>query len=191
MLPAASGAPLAVLGFAAHHVVLTDLEPAWVLGRLEPHDLGAPMSAAFLAALATRSGLVSGVLDVVLAATGRQAPGLDPGLLRQLAAGAAGPPRLAEAYRHRSGVRAWATADGAGTLVLGRGVAGRTEMSLEVAPHARGRGLGRTLAAAALALAPPGEPVFAQVAAANVASLRALLAAGYTPVGAEVLFRPA
>jgi RimJ/RimL family protein N-acetyltransferase len=34
------------------------------------------------------------------------------------------------------------------------------------------------------------EPLWAQVAPANVASLRAFLAAGYRPVGAEVLFGP-
>jgi hypothetical protein len=37
-------------------------------------------------------------------------------------------------------------------------------------------------------LAPRGEPLFAQVAPGNAASLRAFLAAGYRPVGAEVLF---
>ena len=46
------------------------------------------------------------------------------------------------------------------------------------------------LAAAAPALVPGGERVWAQVAPANVASLRAFLAAGYRPVGAEVLFGP-
>ncbi|MGH9244157.1 MAG: GNAT family N-acetyltransferase, partial [Acidimicrobiales bacterium] len=56
---------------------------------------------------------------------------------------------------------------------------------------ARGRGLARRLAAAATTLIPPGEPLFAQVAPANTASLRALLAAGYSPIGAEVLFRKA
>jgi hypothetical protein len=35
-----------------------------------------------------------------------------------------------------------------------------------------------------------GAPLWAQVAPANTASLRAFLAAGYRPVGAEVLFGP-
>jgi hypothetical protein len=42
--------------------------------------------------------------------------------------------------------------------------------------------------AAARNLTPPGEPLFAQVAAGNAASLRALGAAGFRPLGAEVLF---
>ncbi len=42
-------------------------------------------------------------------------------------------------------------------------------------------------AAAALGLLPAGTPVFAQVAPGNSVSLRATLAAGYAPVGGEVL----
>ena len=50
------------------------------------------------------------------------------------------------------------------------------------------RGLGRLLVAAARHLTPPGEPLFAQVAPGNAASLRVVEAAGFRPVGAEVLF---
>jgi GNAT superfamily N-acetyltransferase len=73
-------------------------------------------------------------------------------------------------------------------LVLGRGLAGRREVAFEVDPAARDRGLGRLLVAAARHLTPPGEPLFAQVAAGNAASLRVVAAAGFRPVGAEVLF---
>jgi GNAT superfamily N-acetyltransferase len=97
-------------------------------------------------------------------------------------------PRVHRALRYRSDVRIWATADGAGLLTVGRGVAGRLEVSLEVEPTAQRQGLGTALAAAAPALV--SEPLWAQVAPANVASLRAFLAAGYRPVGAEVLFGP-
>ena len=70
-------------------------------------------------------------------------------------------------------------------MLLSRGLGGRTETAFEVRPAARGRGLGRTLARSARHLA--GEPVWAQVAPANVPSLRVLLAAGYLPIGAEAL----
>jgi RimJ/RimL family protein N-acetyltransferase len=73
-------------------------------------------------------------------------------------------------------------------VTLGRGLAGRWELSIEIDPAHRGRGLGRTMAAAATRLIPPGEPLFAQVSPGNVSSLRAFLAAGYRPIGAEVLF---
>jgi RimJ/RimL family protein N-acetyltransferase len=70
--------------------------------------------------------------------------------------------------------------------MLGRGLAGRWEIAFEVEPEARGRGLGTALASAGPWLA-PGDPVFAQVSPGNVASLRVLLAAGYRPIGSEVL----
>ena len=83
-------------------------------------------------------------------------------------------------------MRAW-TVEGA-ILIVGRGLAGRWEVSLEVDPAYRGRGIGRALVAAAPGLVPPGDPLWAQVSPANVASLRMFLAAGYRPVAAEVLF---
>lgn len=96
--------------------------------------------------------------------------------------------RVARAHRYRQEVQAWSTEDGHGLLVLGRGVAGRWEVSFEVAEAARGRGLGRALALAALGLLPAGNPVFAQVAPGNSSSMRAIRAADYKPVGSEVLF---
>jgi hypothetical protein len=81
------------------------------------------------------------------------------------------------------------TTDGDGVLIVGRGLAGRWEAAYEVDEDARGRGLGRTLAAAALDLVPTGEPLFVSVAPGNVASLRAVLATGrYRPIAGEVLF---
>ena len=92
-------------------------------------------------------------------------------------------PRIAYAGERRDEVRAW-TADG-GVLVLGRGVAGRLEVSVEVDEEVRQRGLGRLLVSAARQLA--DEPVWAQVAPGNARSMRAFQAAGYVPVGAEAL----
>jgi L-amino acid N-acyltransferase YncA len=94
-------------------------------------------------------------------------------------------PRVAEALRYRDNVMAWA-ADG-GIIVLGRGVAGRWEVAIEVEPDRRDHGLGRELATAARHLIPAGKPLWAQVAPGNVASVRAFLAAGYKHVGAEAL----
>jgi GNAT superfamily N-acetyltransferase len=50
-----------------------------------------------------------------------------------------------------------------GLLVLGRGLAGRWEVAVEVEPGSRGHGLGRALVAAAPGLLPPGETLWAQV----------------------------
>ena len=99
-------------------------------------------------------------------------------------------PRVVRALRYRDDVRVWRTPGGAGHVIVGRGLAGRWETAFEVEPAARGHGLGRRLAIAATALVPAGEPVWAQVAPGNAASLRAVLAAGYQPVCGEVLLPP-
>ena len=183
-VPAPLGAPALVVGGTAWHVVAADVEPAWVAEQVAHDPLAAPLGARFLAALGDRVGAEPGVLDVVLVAPpARPRPGLD---LVEIEPG--GHPRVCRALTHRTGVRVWTTRDGAGLLTLGSGVCGRWEASLEVLPSGRRRGLGTVLAAAAPALTPAGAPLWAQVAPANTASLRAFLAAGWRPVGAEVLF---
>src|SRR5262249_41326858 len=94
-------------------------------------------------------------------------------------------PRIARAVNYRDSVQAW-QADG-GVVLLGRGVAGRRETAIEVNEHRREHGLGRTLALAARHLTEPGEPLWAQVAPAHAASVRAFMAAGFRPVGAAIL----
>ena len=98
---------------------------------------------------------------------------------------AGGSRRLARALRYRDDVRAW-EAPGA-IVILGRGVASRWEVSVEVEPEYRGQGLGRELALAARHLVPGDVALWAQIAPGNAASVRAFLAAGYQPVGAEAL----
>jgi GNAT superfamily N-acetyltransferase len=184
VLPGLPGPVDAVLAFTAHHLVVADVDPALVAARLPDGDLAAPMSPAFLAWLGGRLGSRPGSLDVVLAAEGlggapplELLPLADPGRH----------PRVVEALRHRSDLEVWSDPERAGMVLLGRGLAGRRELAFEVEPGRRNRGLGRRLVAAARHLVPPGEPLFAQVAAGNAASLRALEAAGFRPLGAEVL----
>jgi GNAT superfamily N-acetyltransferase len=74
---------------------------------------------------------------------------------------------------------------------IGRGLAGRWELALEVDEPARGRGLGTALVTAARHLVPDGALLWAQVAPGNAASVRAILAARFAPVGAEALLVPA
>jgi GNAT superfamily N-acetyltransferase len=183
--PAPAGAVEAVLAFTAHHVVAARVDLDLVAARLPGGDLSAPMGAAFLGWLGERLGSRPGSLDVVLAAEGlggtpplELTPGVD--LDRHQ--------RVARAMRYRDDLEVWTAEGGAGVLVLGRGLAGRREVAFEVDPARRNRGLGRLLVAAARHLAPPGEPLFAQIAPGNVASLRVVEAAGFRPVGAEVLF---
>jgi GNAT superfamily N-acetyltransferase len=97
-------------------------------------------------------------------------------------------PRVARALRYRDDVRAWQTAGG--VMLIGQGVAGRWETAIEVDPGDQGKGLGRELALAARHLVPDGAPIWAQIAPGNAASVRAFLAAGFRPAGAEALLLP-
>jgi GNAT superfamily N-acetyltransferase len=183
--PAPEGPVDAVLAFTAHHVVAAAVDPDLVAARLPEGDLAAPMSPGFLGWLGERLGSHPGSLDVVLAAPG---VGGDPPLALRPVEDPARHPRAARAQRYRRDLRVWTDPGGAGVLVLGRGLAGRREVSFEVDPARRNRGLGRQLVAAARHLTPAGEPLFAQVSPGNAASLRVVEAAGFRPVGAEVLF---
>jgi GNAT superfamily N-acetyltransferase len=186
-LPSRDGPVHAVLAFTAHHVVAADIDPGDAIAHLDPDDIAAPMGAPFLAWLGARLGAAPGTLDVVLTArAGFSAPPF-PDELHEITPDAAHA-RIARALRYRTEVRAWESTDRNGILVLGRGLAGRWEASFEVSPDARGRGLGRTLAAVSMLAVPRGERVFLQVAPGNAASLRAALGAGFHPLGAEVLF---
>jgi GNAT superfamily N-acetyltransferase len=176
-----------VVAFSAHFLVCADVDHSWVRDQLPPGDYNAPLGARFLVALADRIGADVGSIDAVLVAVGTGGPPDDG--LEEISAREH--PRVVRALRYRDEVRVWRTPDGAGHVLVGRGLAGRWETAFEVEPAARGRGLGRRLAAAATGLVPPGEQVWAQVAPGNAASLRAVLAAGYRPVCAEVLLPPA
>ena len=174
-----------MIAFTAHHVIAADVDPDEVHAHLKPADLGAPVNARFLSWLGRRLGAPPGSLDVVLAAPGLAGTG-DETLLRE--AGRLAHDRVGRAERYRENVSVYADVEETAVVVLGRGLAGRRELSLEIEEAARGRGHGRRLLAAARTLVPVEEAVFAQVAPGNVASLRAFLAAGFTPVCAEVLF---
>ena len=78
-------------------------------------------------------------------------------------------------------------ADERGLVTIGRGLVGRTELSVELVGARPGRGTGRALIAEGLAAIDAGQLVFAQVAPGNAASLRAFLASGFVPIGSEVL----
>jgi hypothetical protein len=184
VLPQA-GLAAAVVAFSAHFYICADIDAAWVADALPAGDFSAPHGARFLTALADRLQSGVGALDVVLAR--EEAPQAPDGELGLEEIAVREHPRVQRALLYREDVRVWRTADGSGHVLLGRGLAGRWEVAFEVEPAARCRGLGRRLAEAARSLAPPAEPLFAQVSPGNAASLRTVLNAGYRPVCAEVL----
>lgn len=175
----------AIVGFTAHLVVAAGVPEPVLRSRLPSDDFGAWMHPSFLVWLGDQLGSRPGSHDLVLAAAGTP-PAHD--LELQHAPTAAGHPRVQRASRHRTDVRVFTDPDGLGVLVLGRGLAERWEFAFEVEPAGRNRGLGRRLALAARGCVPEGEPLFAQVAPGNAASVRSVLAAGFRPIGSEVLF---
>jgi hypothetical protein len=185
VLPQPSERDAGVLGFTAHAVVFANVDPEWVIGQLPPGDLGAPLGPPFLQALSAATNRLPGSIDMLCVA--EPLPGPPP--ISLIPEPDTSHPRIARALNYRDDVQAW-QADG-GVLLLGRGVAGRWETAIEVDHGQRERGLGRALARAARHLVPAGERLWAQVAPANAASVRAFLAAGFTPVGAEILLASA
>ncbi|MGY4928449.1 N-acetyltransferase family protein [Streptomyces sp. 900105755] len=182
VVPQPSPRDAGVLSFTAHSVVFVDEDPEWVYDTLRatPSDpLAATMNSRFLTALMDRTGREQETIDALLVAG--PLPGRPELPLTELT----GPDhsRVDYARARRDEVRAWTVAGG--VLVLGRGVAGRLEVSVEVDQGVRQRGLGRALVAAARQFA--DEPLWAQVAPGNARSVRAFQAAGYVPVGAEAL----
>lgn len=71
------------------------------------------------------------------------------------------------------------------------GIAGLTELSFELDPEHRGDGGGTGLVRDVRSASGSDEPVLAAVAPGNAASVRALLSAGFIPVGSVQLFRHA
>jgi GNAT superfamily N-acetyltransferase len=181
VVPQPSPRDCGVIDFTAHAIVFADVDPGWVTAQLPPGDLSAAVSPPFLSALGQATGRSAHGIDVLFVAAALT--GCPP--LELIPDADLAHPRIARARAYRDDVRAW-QADG-GLVTVGLGVAGRWEVAVEVKPGYRGRGLGRLLAQSARHLVPAGEPLWAQVAPGNAASVRAFLAAGFVPVGAEAL----
>ncbi|MFG1703074.1 GNAT family N-acetyltransferase [Nonomuraea sp. M3C6] len=179
ILPQPSPRDLGVIAFTAHSVIFADVEPGWIRDRLPSDDLSAPLGPPFLLALANETARRIGCVDMLCLAEPLQGP--PPVPLEEITG--SDHPRVERAREYRDSVRVW-TGRG-GLLTVGRGVAGRWEVAIEVEPEHRGHGVGRILAGSARHLVQ--EPLWAQVAPGNAASVRAFLAAGFHPVGAEVL----
>jgi hypothetical protein len=142
-----------------------------------------------VAALAGPGGWIDS-LDVLLVGRGTGAPDVPARLVPR--PDLRDHPRARLAADLRDDVEVLGRPGDAGSTVatLGRGVGGLRELSFEVDVAQRG-GAGAPLVRDALSTVPAGELVVAAVAPGNAASLRAVLAAGFTPVGSLQLFRRA
>ena len=171
----------AVVAFTGCTFVAADVDEAEVHARLGPNRLVGPVLPTFLAWLADAVQGTTLNHEVVLAALGT---GETDGSLRSDRDWRSHD-RAAHGASLRTEVAGWRTSDG-GIVLVGHGLLGRWEVAYETADGAPPRS-GRALAAAAHGLVPQGEPVFAQVAPGHTRSPRATLAAGYVPIGGEVL----
>jgi hypothetical protein len=180
----------AVVAFTAHSVVAADVDEEWVREHLPPRDdLTGPMRPDFLARLGERLACRPGSLDVTLAAPGMTRRESEREALRPITPDVGEHPRVARARLYRTGVQVFADADQRGLVILGRGLASRWEVAVElIEPSGGGDGIGRELLRAARSFVAPNEYLFAAVAPGNARALRAAMGAGFTPIGGEVLF---
>ncbi len=170
----------AMVSLTGHAVAATTVG-ARVLREAGADGYAGATSAAVMAVLAGRGGEVD-VLDALL--VGRGTGWTDLPERRDLD----DHPRVRYARAWRADVHVHG--DSRGLVTVGRGVGGLPELSFEVVPGRRGWGVGRGLLLDGLGLVPEGEPVLAAVAPGNAASLRAVLAAGFVPIGSVQLVRP-
>jgi hypothetical protein len=174
----------AFVAFTGHFVLAADIDPQEVAARMPPGEFSVPFSPAALLWLAERLGLTPATHDALFVSF---ADGAGPPAWLHRTDDLAHP-RVERASRYRDIESVWTTDDGNSMVMVGRGLCGRWEVGYEVATDARNAGLGRRLVGAARSLVPAGEPLWAQVAPGNAASMRSAFAAGFTPVAAEILF---
>ena len=175
-----------VMAFTNHNVIATSLGEEVVRAQLDPEDLKGPLRPAFLNWMREQLHARPTSVDIVLYAKGRG-----------LGSDAVEPrddlhdhPRVIRASRYRTDIELYGDPVSSSVLVMGKGVAGRREIAVEVPASQRKASTGRRLVQAALDVTPKGVPVFAQVASGNAASLRAFYNSGFRPLGAEALFIP-
>ena len=182
VLPAPPGPAMAVVAFTAHHLIASSASEDWIRRQLNSGDLLAPMSPRFLTMLADQLGRHDDGIDLLLAARGLGGTTT----LRETTLEVH--PRVQRARAHRDDVRAFTDPTGAATIILGRGLANRMEVAVEIEPNRRNRGIARQALTEARRVMAADQLLFAQTAPGNAASIRTLLTAGFQPIGSEVLF---
>jgi hypothetical protein len=181
----------AIVAFTGHAVlaVAPDI-PDRRLVSLGVDGFGGANDPRLITALAGSGGWID-CLDMLMAGRGDGHPDVPPRLAGR--PDLAAHPRAAFATRIRDQPRVLGYADPGRTAlaVISRGIAGLTELSFELEDGHRGHGGGTRLVRDALTAIPSGQLVLAAVAPGNAASVRALLSAGFVPLGSVQLFRRA
>jgi hypothetical protein len=179
----------AVISFTGHAVFAVGPDiPDERLRSLGADGFGGAHDPRLISALAGPDGWID-CLDLLLAGRGSGLPGAAPRLVSR--PDLAGHPRARFAAGIRDQARLLGYPDPARSalVTLSRGLAGLTELSFELEPARRGQRAGPGLVRAALTAVPAGQLTVAAAAPGNAASVRALLAAGFVPLGSVQLFR--
>ncbi|MCU1369648.1 MAG: hypothetical protein JWO77_842 [Ilumatobacteraceae bacterium] len=173
----------AVVSFTGHAIIATDRTHDEVVAA-GADGLAGALAPDLLRWLAGPDGWI-GVIDVVLVARGTGTGGTT------LAPTDRYDDHARVHYARTTRTDVLVLGDDRGLVTLGRGLGGRTELGFELVDGAvHDRRAGRGLIEDLRAETPQGEALFASCAPGNARSLRALLAAGFTPIGGEVLIRP-
>lgn len=184
VVPPLDGGLEAIVAFTGHAVIATALSRD-VLMRAGADGYGGATSPDVQRVVAGPDGWI-GVHDVTLVGSGLGQDGSRPLLPRR--DDLMGHPRVAHALALRDDVRVHG--DDRGLVTVARGLAGRPEVSLELAPERQGAREGAGLLAEALRLVPAASPIFAAVAPGNARSLRLFLRHGFVPLASEIQIRP-
>lgn len=182
--PAPCGPCAVTVAIGGLSMVAADVPPGWVSEHI-PAGAGGAVSPPFLTALATRLGVPTPGVDILLVA--RKPPQAGPrSALRPIE-------RIDAAWaRDRTDVTCWADTDGGGVIMIGRGPGGRLDLRAELAGSER-QWLtpatvvrGRDLLEAARTVA-DGD-LFASVPVHDATALRTYLCGGFRAIGAEARF---
>jgi hypothetical protein len=137
LAPRPVGARAAVVAFTAQHVIASELDPKEVARHLRSGGIQLPTDPRFLSWLCEQAGGSSeDTIDVVLARQGSEAT--SDLLMVVPDADALSDPRVAFAAFSRTDLHVHRSADD--VVVLGRGLASRLEVSIELGASARGAG---------------------------------------------------
>lgn len=176
-LPELPNGNRAIVALTGHAFIAADLA-ASDFDDIELDGFGAALAPT--AVLRIAGGGEVGVNDVVLVA-----PGTGLGVTTPLTTVWDEHPRVLYARHLRTDVTVHG--DDSGFVTLSTGLAGRREMSVEIADTAASTGDGRRLILDALGGVPEGQFLFAAVSPGNARSLRSFLAAGFVPIASEVI----
>ena len=178
----------AIFSFTAHAVfaVAPDISDRQI-ASLGADGFGGAHDPRLIAALAGPAGWID-CLDMLLAGRGTARPGAPPRLVDRPDLTAHPRARFAARIRDEPRVLGYPDRARSALVTVSLGIAGLTEVSFEIEPGRRGQGGGARLAADALSILPEGQLALAAVAPGNTASVRALLSAGFVPLGSCQLF---